>query len=278
MQFNNLNRYLIHPKGEESIKKKINGRNFEIPYLSKDEYDDLKEPQLIGYASHKLGMKEYEEACWRYSENFVGLLEYEETLCELDEYYKYTISVIRKKKSKFKTVKGYFDVGNNQYVAIEKNSLFLFLIPLLLLILLIGLCASCGGFDNVDPDPVDPWQPTLEEDLGDSPENKNEQRNIEIFGFSSWHVAAGQTENIPITLKNPEGNPCYFSFEISLIDSDEVIYRSKMVAPGDTIKSIDISKPLDKGIYTALIHIFTNELDTGNEMNDAQFQVELTVD
>lgn len=275
MRFDKISKFRVLPSGEEILKKKIDGKRYEIPYLSRDEYDDLEDPQLIGYTTLKRNSKAIEDEYYKKSDDTVGLLEYYDEIQQ--PFLNTPISVIRKKIGKFKTVKGYFDVGDNQYVAIEKNSLFLFLIPLLLLILLIGLCASCGGFNNVDPALADPWQPTLEEDLGESPDNKNEQRNIEIFGFSSWHVAAGQTEDIPITLKNPEGNPCYFSFEISLSDSGEVIYRSKMVAPGDTIKSIDINKPLDKGIYTALIHIYTNELDTGNEMNDAQFLVELTV-
>ena len=34
-----------------------------------------------------------------------------------------------------------------------------------------------------------------------------------------------------MNLMNPEGNPCYFTFEIVLNDTDETIYTSKMVEP-----------------------------------------------
>ncbi len=50
-----------------------------------------------------------------------------------------------------------------------------------------------------------------------------------------------------------------------------------MVKPGDEIKRININKALSSGEYTAVVHINTNELETGNEMNDASFEVKLTV-
>lgn len=268
MGLNKLDRYLVLPSGEETLRKKINGNKLEVPYLSKDEYKELDDPQLIGYASLKRRRTDIEENAQKKQDEIVGLIEYHYTL----------LAVVRKKKHKFKTIKGYFDVGNNQYVAIEKNSLFLFLIPLLLALLIIGLCASCGGINNVDPDPEDPWQPVIEEDLGESSTKHSEQRSIEIFGFSSWHVPVGQTENIPITLKNSDGNPCYFSFVITLEETEEELYRSDMVTPGDTIRSIDINRPLEAGEYVASIKILTNELRTGNSMNDAVFEVALTVD
>lgn len=275
MQSGKLSRFLVRNSGKESLKKKIRRNECHIPYLSKAEYDDLKDPQLIGYTLVKRGRTEIVEDDVRNTENIIGLLDY---VGSDQPFLNESISVIRKKKHKFKTIKGYFDVGNNQYVAIEKNNPFLFLIPLLLILLIIGLCASCGAFNNDDPIPVDPWQPTIEENLGDSPTNLFEQRNIEISGFSAWHVPADETESIPITLKNPEGNPCYFSFVITLEDSGEELYHSAMVKPGDTIKSININRPLESGQYNVLIQILTNELDTGKAMNDACFEVALTVD
>lgn len=272
MRLDKFDGFLILDSGKETLKKKINGKKYRMPYLSKDEYEDLNDPQLIGYASVKRSRTAIEEDAERNTDNIIGLLDYES-----DDLPPFSISVIRSKKHKFKSIKGYFDVGYNQYVAIEKNSFFIFLIPLFLIILIIGLCASCGGLNNVDPEPEDPWQPAIEENLGESSTNHSEQQNIEIFGFLSWHIAAGETENIPITLKNPADNPCYFSFVITLEDTGEELYRSAMVKPGDTIRSINISRPLEAGQYTASIKILTNELETGNEMNDARFEVELTV-
>lgn len=38
-------------------------------------------------------------------------------------------------------------------------------------------------------------------------------------------------KDVQMNLMNPEGNPCYFTFEIVLNDTDETIYTSKMVEP-----------------------------------------------
>ena len=100
---------------------------------------------------------------------------------------------------------------------------------------------------------------------------------IKIAGFSSWHVPAEQTENIPIALKNPDNNPCYFSFTIVLTDTDEIIYQSDMVPPGESIRKIDISKPLSEGTYPAIVQIRTNELETGETMNSADLKLTITV-
>lgn len=271
MPFDKLDHFTVRPNGEETVKKKIDGSKFEIPYLSRDEYDDLKDPQLIGYATFNrdLSFIERNQYIEFYDKAYdiVGLLEYEDTL----------ISTVRNNKSKFKAIKGYFDVGNNQYVAITKYSPLIFLIPLLLILLIIGLFASCGGL-NSDPDPVDPWQPTIEENLGEHQENTTEQLTNVIHGFLAWHVAEGETENLPIILENPDGNSGYFSFVITLADSGEELYRSAMVKPGDTIRSININRPLEAGQYTALIDIFINDLENGNEMTPFQFQFKITVD
>lgn len=268
MRLDKFDGFLILDSGNRILKKKINGKKCQIPFLSKDEYEDLNDPQLIGYASVKRSRTAIEEDAERNTENIIGLLDYESD----------SISVIRTKKHKFKSIKGYFDIGCNQYVAIEKNSLFIFLIPLLLILLIIGLCASCGGLNNVDPEPEDPWHPVIEENLGEYQESTTERLQNVIYGFDDWHVAEGKTKNLPITLTNAAGNSGYFSFIITLKDTGEELYRSAMVKPGDTIKSIDISRPLEEGQYTAFVKIIINDLENGNEMCPFDFQIKITVD
>ena len=106
-----------------------------------------------------------------------------------------------------------------------------------------------------------------------------EQRpaGIQVKGFTEWTIPANKTEGLGIDLENPDGNPCYFSFEIKLKDSGEVIYKSNMVPPGEKIHKIDISREFSQGDYPIIIHIYTNELETGAEMNSPEMQVTMHV-
>lgn len=246
--------------------KADNGKRYNLPYLSKKEYRKLECARLIGYSSLKLSsIPENKEN----NSEIIGLLGYQ------DEYEDVLISAIKENKKKCKSIKGYLNVGNNSYVAIEKNNLFLFLIPFLLIFI---SCTVLGlGFLDNPTFPDQPWNPVLEEIIDIDDDQNNEIPQIQVAGFSSWHIPAGKTENIPVSLKNPDGNPCYFSFDIYLKDTKDVLYISKMVKPGDEIKKININKALSSGEYTAVVHINTNELETGNEMNDASFEVKLTV-
>ena len=161
---------------------------------------------------------------------------------------------------------------------IERPCLLLLIFPILLALLLLFLFAFCGRSDG-SPIADNPWTPTIDQHISDSTaaEEKPTVPQIKIAGFSSWHVPAGQTENIPIALKNPDGNPCYFSFAIVLKDTNETIYQSDMVPPGEAIRKINISKALPEGTYPAIVQIRTNELETGRAMNSADLNLTITV-
>mgnify|MGYP000307002153 CR=1 FL=1 len=49
-------------------------------------------------------------------------------------------------------------------------------------------------------------------------------------GYPSITIEADK-KDVQMNLMNPEGNPCYFTFEIVLNDTDETISTSKMVEP-----------------------------------------------
>ena len=57
-----------------------------------------------------------------------------------------------------------------------------------------------------------------------------EPTGIRIPGYPSITIEADK-KDVQMNLMNPEGNPCYFTFEIVLNDTDETIYTSKMVEP-----------------------------------------------
>ena len=85
----------------------------------------------------------------------------------------------------------------------------------------------------------------------------------------------GDKKDVQMNLMNPEGNPCYFTFEIVLNDTDETIYTSKMVEPGKAITEVTLDKALAAGEYPATIKITTASLTDGSAMNGAN--VETTI-
>lgn len=190
------------------------------------------------------------------------------------------------KKKIYHKVVGYIPVGfgqSEEFVAVTKVRLLpLILLPLLLLSLI--LCFVLIDANNNPDGPIDTiieqWFPDIDENIGNKgeAEEKREVGQIYYNCFSKWHIKAGQTEDIAVPLTNDKKNNCYLTFEISLEDTGEVLYKSKQVPPDTGIYQIDISRPLEKGEYTCKIHITSNELKTGASMNSYDMMVDLIVD
>ena len=85
------------------------------------------------------------------------------------------------------------------------------------------------------------------------------------------------TTDIEMNLENPAGNPCYFTFELVLKDTNETLYTSKMVEPGKAITNVTLSHGLEKGEYPAVIKISTASLEDGSAMNGANVETTLIV-
>ncbi|MGN0537125.1 MAG: hypothetical protein ACI4M3_04020 [Acutalibacteraceae bacterium] len=107
-------------------------------------------------------------------------------------------------------------------------------------------------------------------------ENSSEQVGIKIPGYPSITIPADQ-KDITVLLLNPEGNPCYFTFELVLKDTNETLYKSKLVPPGQAITNITLSRPLSAGEYNAVIKISTTSLKDQSAMNGANVETVLIV-
>ena len=101
--------------------------------------------------------------------------------------------------------------------------------------------------------------------------DSSEAVGIKIPGYPSITIAK-DTEDVTMALLNPEGNPCYFKFEIALKDKDETIFESKYVKPGDCIYDVHLTKPLAEGEYPAVIKITTIALDGETPLNGANVE------
>ncbi|MCL1829158.1 MAG: hypothetical protein FWG32_06650 [Oscillospiraceae bacterium] len=111
----------------------------------------------------------------------------------------------------------------------------------------------------------------------EEPENRSGSApGIKIPGYQSITIPAS-TDNVNITLLNPEGNPCYFTFELILEDTGESLYKSKMVEPSQYIGQVTLERPLAKGEYSLTIKIRTYALESLVEMNNADVETTLAV-
>lgn len=127
--------------------------------------------------------------------------------------------------------------------------------------------------DKPGPDMVAESEPdtVVESDSGtEKPEG------IRIPGYPRITIQA-DTKDVTMNLINPEGNPCYFTFEIVLTEENETIYVSEIVEPGKSITDVTLSHALEKGEYPAVIKITTTSLEDGLAMNGANVETVLVV-
>ena len=171
---------------------------------------------------------------------------------------------------------------NDSQIVISKKTLSLSLIVLLLLIVGVvtlalnwnnwfgsapdGPSSSQTGDLDIDPG-ADDWDG---QKLPDKTDNAP-AAGIKIPGYPSITLPKDQ-KTINVALLNPEGNPCYFTFEIVLKDTGERLYKSKLVPPGKAITEITMSKALPAGEYNATIKITTASLTDGSAMNGANVE------
>jgi len=157
----------------------------------------------------------------------------------------------------------------------------LLLIIIILLVIALGVVTTLLILNNrnnsetpantsrieIDPGAKD-WTETQPEDKG------GEATGIKIPGYQYITIDKDSTD-VKMALLNPEGNPCYFKFEICLKDTGEVLYTSKMVPPGQVITDVTLSRGLSAGEYPTVIRITTASTADGSAMNGANVETVL---
>mgnify|MGYP004581746231 CR=1 FL=1 len=250
-----LKKYPISFLGDKS--KKFHSKRT-IRYFSPEVFDEQDDINICGYTDLRISKKRNKR------KEPIGIL-----TDGKDE-----ISYIYKQRSKISSIIGYIKIKNteNSYVAITSHSAALWVVILLLFLLILLLFSFCNKDSNHN-NPL--FNPTIEQNIdGDESQSENKKASgIQVKGFTTWSIPANTNNNLSITLENPEGNPCYFSFEIVLSDTGEVIYSSDMVPPGEKISKVNLTHGFDSGEYPATINIKTNELTTGKEMNSPAIQI-----
>ena len=131
--------------------------------------------------------------------------------------------------------------------------------------------ASQTGGPEIDPGAAD-WTGSKLPDKSAS----GTAQGIAIPGYPSIGLPAN-TKDVQVALLNPEGNPCYFTFELVLKDGNESLYTSKLVPPGKAVTDITLSRALEPGDYEATIKITTSSLSDQSPMNGANVETVLIV-
>lgn len=95
-------------------------------------------------------------------------------------------------------------------------------------------------------------------------ESSNSQKGItsgiEIPGYKSINIKANE-EAVRVDLTNPESNNVYFQVSFYLPDTDETIYTSKLIKPGQHIYDITLEHAMNKGEYPLTIKYKTFSAD-----------------
>ena len=140
----------------------------------------------------------------------------------------------------------------------------------IILIILILLIIPAGVFINKNLSKGD-----LDSNAVKWTQEKNsDPESIKIPGYSTIRIPSG-TKDVQITLLNPEGNQCYFKFEL-LVDG-ESLYTSDFVQAGYAIENVELKKELEKGTYDAVIKITPYSLDKESQYAGANVKATMEV-
>lgn len=98
--------------------------------------------------------------------------------------------------------------------------------------------------------------------------NSQPASQIVIPGFTGMTIYENTTE-VATHLYNPQDNACYFKIIITLAGTEEVLYESKLIAPGQDLYTIELTRELEAGEYDAIISYTTYAVSDYTEMNGA---------
>lgn len=134
---------------------------------------------------------------------------------------------------------------------------------------LLGTIWGNEGTKAKDPI-VDYTGPIVDTD----PENPS---NITLPGYSTLMFPAN-SQKVKLELPNPSGNPCYFRYTLTVVETGDVLYESEWIDPGKMVKDLTLRRSLSAGTYTLRITIDTFSLQEGNApMNGGLQEVGLIV-
>lgn len=148
------------------------------------------------------------------------------------------------------------------------------------LIITIGACVAVSYLNNQKNVGVEDssFSPEFEEDQTRNVNEASVSGGIEIPGYSTIVIPSNE-EVVAVNFYNPENNKVYFEICLSLGETGEEIYKSKLLAPGQHLYEIELERGLDKGSYEMVITYNTYGMDENyTPKNGATVNCVLTVE
>lgn len=231
---------------DESIGyKKITLRDIDeevVLYKIKD-VESNKDSIILGYVRHNKDVSELEE-----DNNYLQLGE--------DNYYE-----ILKKRPRFTKLLGCVKIGENTYINYAKRRLFPIFLPIIFILLIILFIIFIWFKPNKD----EPKQPS--KGLADTVVSDGIVTNNDLFidnggyiTFAGYDLVYATEDEPTILLENPDTNDVYFTYEIILNETGDVLLEeSDLIPPGQALPW-DAYSVLDKGEHIVTFNIYSYDM------------------
>lgn len=241
----------------DKLIQKVNGENEELAIYTKHSYEKEvsvdNETKEIGSIKH---WKKYDKD----DKKAIGVAVY-----QTGEKSGMKFNVYNNKPA---LIKGYANVGDNNYLTVAKSPLFI--IILLILLLLCG-CLGIGSFlIKNNPAPTTPHENLAIADgqdwdgeLAKGEESEAIAEQTEIPGYANLFVSK---ESPNINLINPTENTVYFKYIIS--ENDKVLYETDLIKP-DKMLTANLYDILTDGEHVLSFQINTYDIETQDACNGA---------
>lgn len=101
---------------------------------------------------------------------------------------------------------------------------------------------------------------------------------VAIPGWGSMTIPAGVTE-VQTSMQNPEANEgwYYLTFELRLKETDEVLFTTGLIPPGQYCNKVTLTRPLEPGEYAAIVHVQPYRISDQSPTNNADMETVLIV-
>lgn len=133
----------------------------------------------------------------------------------------------------------------------------------ILILILVLAAAAAGIYWHTRPKEVTNYDAEFEEDQ-ERPDSTDQEGSvadgIQIPGYKSITIPAG-TKDVSVELMNPEENQVYFQISFYLPDTEETIYTSRMIKPGQHLYEITLDKEMAAGEYLLTVRYDTFSAD-----------------
>lgn len=138
-----------------------------------------------------------------------------------------------------------------------------YIIPLIALLTLSVAVVSVFVFNSDDEEITTTFNAEFEDEQSQTEnkvENEAASSSIEIPGYSTVYVQANE-KTVEVDFYNPDSNSVYFQITLTIADTDEVIYTSKLFSPGQHLYEIELERDLEKGEYEIILAYSTYSMD-----------------